>query len=57
MGRATFGRNVIEWRAEATRLMDYYIVAGDTPGEILHASADATGHSPMMPDYGMGFWQ
>ena len=32
VGRATFGRNVIEWRAEATRLMDYYIVAGDTPG-------------------------
>ena len=57
VGRATFGRNVIEWRAEATRLMDYYIVAGDTPGEILHAYADATGHSPMMPDYGMGFWQ
>lgn len=57
VGRVTFGRNITEWRAESTKILDYYIVVGDTPAEISACYADVTGHSPMMPDYGMGFWQ
>ena len=37
--------------------MDYWITAGDTPAEIEHAYADAAGKVPMMPEYGLGFWQ
>jgi len=57
IGRVVFGRNVTEWEAYTTRELDYWICAGDTPVEILSAYADATGHVPMMPEYGMGYWQ
>lgn len=57
IGRVTFGKNMTEWRATSTRQMDYWITAGDTPAEIEHAYADATGKVPMMPEYGLGFWQ
>jgi alpha-D-xyloside xylohydrolase len=32
-------------------------VAGDSPAEIEEAYARATGTVPMMPEYGLGFWQ
>jgi alpha-D-xyloside xylohydrolase len=57
IGRATFATNVTEWYAEACTQLDYWITAGDTPAEITRAYADATGHVPMMPEYGLGFWQ
>ena len=37
--------------------MDYWITAGDDPKEIERCYADVTGKVPMMPEYGMGFWQ
>lgn len=57
IGKATFGTNVTEWTAESTKKIDYYITAGDTPAEILEKYSDVTGKAPMMPEYGMGFWQ
>lgn len=57
VGRVTFAKNRTEWVARSTKVMDYWITASDEPREIMAAYADATGHAPMMPDYGMGFWQ
>ncbi|WP_239715294.1 glycoside hydrolase family 31 protein [Paenibacillus sp. 19GGS1-52] len=57
VGRASFGRNVTEWVAESTKQLDYWITAGDTPASIQANYANATGHVPMMPEYGLGFWQ
>lgn len=57
VGRVTFGKNVTTWEARSTKAMDYWVTAGDTPAEIEEAYAKATGTVPMMPDYGMGFWQ
>ena len=57
IGRVSFGGNTTEWYAESTKQMDYWITAGDTPDEIERSYADATGKAPMMPEYGMGFWQ
>lgn len=57
IGQVTFGKNLTEWSAKSTTMMDYWIVAGDTPAEIEEAYAKATGTVPMMPDYAMGFWQ
>ena len=57
IGSVTFGKNLTEWTALSTRQMDYWITAGDTPAAIEESYADATGKVPMMPDYGMGFWQ
>lgn len=57
VGRVIFGKNVTTWEARSTKAMDYWVTAGDTPAEIEEAYARATGTVPMMPDYGMGFWQ
>lgn len=57
IGRATFARNRTEWVAESALQLDYWITAGSDPAQITAAYADATGHVPMMPEYGLGFWQ
>ncbi len=57
IGRATFATNRTVWESEAARELDYWICAGDTPAELLARYADATGHAPDMPDYGLGYWQ
>lgn len=57
IGKATFAKNRTEWYAESTKQMDYWITAGDTPAEIVEAYAAVTGTVPMMPEYGLGFWQ
>ena len=57
IGEVSFGENVMTWVAESTRQMDYWITAGDTPASIEEHFADAVGKVPMMPEYGLGFWQ
>lgn len=57
VGEVSFGKNMTKWQAQSTRQMDYWITAGDTPKEIEEAYADVTGKVPMMPEYGLGFWQ
>lgn len=57
IGKVTFGKNLTEWTSQSTKQMDYWITAGDTPSEIEQAYAAVTGTVPMMPDYGLGFWQ
>ncbi|MFR0908578.1 MAG: TIM-barrel domain-containing protein [Lachnospiraceae bacterium] len=57
IGQVTFGKNVTDWYAASTKQMDYWITAGDTPDEIEQAYGRAVGTTPMMPEYGLGFWQ
>lgn len=57
VGRAVFGKNILSFEAYSTKKMDYWIVAGDTPADIEEAYASVTGTVPMMPEYGLGFWQ
>ena len=37
--------------------MDYFITCGDTPAEIERNYTAAVGRAPMMPEYGLGYWQ
>ncbi|KAJ4865632.1 glycosyl hydrolases family 31 domain-containing protein [Trichoderma breve] len=57
VGRAVLGRNIMTFEAYSTTTLDYWVVAGDSPAEIEEAYANATGKVPMMPEYGLGFWQ
>lgn len=57
VGRAVFGKNIMSFEAYSTKSLDYWVVAGDTPAEIEEAYAAVTGTVPMMPEYGLGFWQ
>ena len=57
IGEVHFGSNTTEWIAEDTKQLDYWITAGDTPAQIEEAYTAVTGRTPMMPEYGLGFWQ
>ena len=57
VGRTVLGKNVMSFEAYSTKVLDYWLVAGDTPKEIETAYAAVTGTVPMMPEYGLGFWQ
>jgi len=55
--RTELGLNRTKWTAEASRCLDYVIIAGDSPAEIMGRYADITGHAPQMPEWAQGFWQ
>jgi alpha-D-xyloside xylohydrolase len=57
IGRAVLGKNIMSFENYSTTLIDYWIVAGSSPAEIVEAYASVTGYVPMMPEYGLGFWQ
>ena len=57
VGRVSFARNITTWEAFSTKKLDYWITAEDTPAKIEEAYASVTGTVPMMPEYGLGFWQ
>jgi alpha-D-xyloside xylohydrolase len=57
VGRVVFGKNMTTWTALSAKSLDYWITAGDSPEEIEEAYARAAGRVPLMPAYGMGFWQ
>jgi alpha-D-xyloside xylohydrolase len=48
VGRAVLGTNVMSFSASATDKLDYWIVAGDTPREIVQAYVKVTGLPPMI---------
>lgn len=57
IGTAIFGKNVMSFEAMSTKALDYWVVAGSTPAQIVEGYAQVTGTVPMMPEYGLGFWQ
>jgi alpha-D-xyloside xylohydrolase len=57
VGRVELGRDYTRWVAGATRQVDYWIAAGDSPAGIMERYADATGHPPQLPRWAAGFWQ
>ena len=57
VGQVTFGKNVTEWRANATKDMDYWITVADSPKELLYNYTAVTGRAPMMREDCMGLWQ
>ena len=57
IGKCVFGTNMTEWTAESCKELDYWITAGETPARIEENYSAVTGRVPMMPEYGMGYWQ
>ncbi len=57
VGRVSFANNYTEWIARSTKQMDYWIVAGDAPKDILTKYTAVTGRAPMFPEDRMGLWQ
>ncbi|MFC1959706.1 TIM-barrel domain-containing protein [Chloroflexota bacterium] len=57
IGRVELANSGTRWVAEATRQIDYLIMAGDSYAEIMTHYADAFGYPTMMPEWATGFWQ
>jgi alpha-D-xyloside xylohydrolase len=57
IGTVMFGTNRTEWHLPSTQKLDYYITAGDTPAEIEEHYSLAVGRAPLMPEFGLGYWQ
>lgn len=45
------------WKMTSTNYIDYVVIAGDTPKEILRNYSDLTGKVPKMPENLLGLWQ
>lgn len=56
-GRVELGRTQTRWVAEATRLIDYVVVAAEDYAGIMERYAGLTGHAPRLPAWAAGFWQ
>lgn len=46
IGNAVLGKNIISFEALSTKVLDYWVIAGDTPAEIEEGYANATGKVP-----------
>lgn len=57
VGRAVLGTNIMSFSASSTQKLDYWVVADPDPKSIVEAYCAVTGKPPMMPEYGLGFWQ
>lgn len=57
IGEVTFGMNRTTWKSRSAKIIDYWIVAGDTPAQIEERYAKAVGTAPAFPDYALGYWQ
>lgn len=56
IGNVELAENRTRWSVDATRKIDYVVIAG-SPKEVSEALADLTGHAPVMPHWATGFWQ
>ncbi|MBE6835637.1 MAG: hypothetical protein E7515_05225 [Ruminococcaceae bacterium] len=55
-GNVELSENRTRWSADATRKIDFVVIAGN-PKKVSEALADLTGHAPVMPHWATGFWQ
>ena len=57
IGEVMFGANYTQWNGRLAEEADYWITAGDTPGEIIESYTAVTGRAPQFPDNALGLWQ
>lgn len=57
VGQVELTNNHTKWTAYCTKQVDYLVISGYTPAEIMGKYADITGHTPDFPKFASGFWQ
>jgi alpha-D-xyloside xylohydrolase len=57
IGRCELTHNHTLWEANSAKQVDYLVIVGDTPAEVMAKYADLTGHAPTFPGWASGFWQ
>jgi len=56
-GEVKFGENHTHWHVKMAKQIDYMVIAGDTPAEIMKTYTGITGRAPVLPEWAAGFWQ
>ena len=57
IGETYFGKNGIEFKAYSTHCLDYVVITGDSPKEILEHYTELVGRAPKFPQGLLGLWQ
>ncbi|MDJ0336089.1 glycoside hydrolase family 31 protein [Salinibacterium sp. G-O1] len=57
LGSVAFSQDHTRWRSDQALGVDYWFTASPDPQRILGRYADATGHTPELPEWASGFWQ
>ncbi len=57
VGRCELTKNHSKWTAYRTKQVDYLVLGGDSPAEVMGMYANLTGHTPAFPEFASGFWQ
>ena len=57
VGRVETVKNHTLWYMEAAAQVDYIVMAGDTPAEVVRQVSALTGYAPKFPQWASGFWQ
>ncbi|RLK62841.1 glycoside hydrolase family 31 protein [Atopobacter sp. AH10] len=57
IGEVSFAKNITRWKMYSSDYIDYVVISGDEPKEILRNYANMTGKVPQMPDKLLGLWQ
>lgn len=55
-GTVELANNRTRWSSDCAKKIDYVVIEGN-PKQTCGKLADLTGHSPIMPEWGLGFWQ
>lgn len=57
VGQCELTHNRYKWIANRTRQVDYLVIGGESPAEVMKKYADLMGHTPQFPEFASGFWQ
>ncbi len=57
IGRAELTQNHTLWHADCARQIDYVIIAGDSPAQVMERYTALTGRAAVLPEWAAGFWQ
>jgi alpha-D-xyloside xylohydrolase len=57
IGRCELTHNHTLWESNVTQKIDYLVLGGNTPANVMKHYADITGYAPKFPQWASGFWQ
>jgi len=57
VGTVNFAKNYTEWKATATKELDYWVTVADSPAGLVENYTHVTGRAPMVPEGLLGLWQ
>lgn len=55
-GTVELANNRTRWSSDCAKKIDYVVIEGN-PKQVCSKLTDLTGHAPIMPEWGLGFWQ